>query len=113
MRSNTKREREVWLVENQDDYIAQGLIYQPTPLETDTTESLGKDVYVRHAAAWLAKVMQKEVFVTAAVEKREFKFPKTGASSKRTYIEQVNKQLDFAGVKIVELGTHALVLVRE
>jgi len=102
-------EREAWLLEN-PDATAQGLIYQPTDASVDFP---AKDVRVRHAAAALAKLSGKEVFVQPLVEKREFKPAKraTSRDTREIQVEQLTRQLEKAYVQIVELNPNSLALV--
>ena len=107
-----EKERELWLAEHPHQ-PAQGLIYQPTlrwdlALATLTTE----DLRVRHAAAILAKLSQKEVFVQATVEKRKFEYPDAPATSLPALQQQMIKQLERAYVRVVELGPNALGLTQ-
>lgn len=107
-----EKEREAWLVKN-EDYTAQGLIYQPTPAGADDSGAPAlpiRKIRVRHAAAWLAKAMQKEVFVQAAIEKRDFKFPKPDDDARLSYSERMLRQINYASVKIVELSPRAIAL---
>lgn len=107
-----EKEREAWLVRN-EDYTAQGLIYQPTPAgaaDSGAPPLPEREIRVRHAAAWLAKTMQKEVFVQAAIEKRDFKFPKPDDTARLSYSERMLRQINHASVKIVELSPRAIAL---
>jgi hypothetical protein len=102
-------EREAWLVER-PDYPAQGLIYQPTGASVGFPE---KDIRVRHAAAALAKLSGKEVFVQPSVEKREFEPSKRSTSRDvaEIQIDQLKRQLEKAYVQVVELNLDCLALV--
>jgi hypothetical protein len=75
-----EEDREAWLVRNKN-YIPQGLIYQPTNEQPEDYPK--RDIRVRHAAAALAKITGKEVFVQPAVEKREFEPLRTPAPASR------------------------------
>jgi len=102
-------DREAWLLEH-EDYVTQGLIYQPTG---DYPDFPSKDIRVRHAAAALAKLSGKEVFVQPTVEKREFKPTKrsTSRDTREIQAEQITRQLDKAYVQVVELNPNCLALV--
>lgn len=104
-------EREEWLAKN-EDYRAQGLIYQPTGETPGAYPARG--ARVRHAAAALAKIANKEVFVAPDVEKREFKAPRGGvavADTREAPLSELEKQLEKARVKIIELNARSLALV--
>lgn len=103
-----EEEREAWLEKN-PKYIAQGLIYQPTG---ETPGALpASDVRVRHAAAALAKLTGKEVFVQPAVEKVELKSLQGASSPEMTDVARIKKQLDKVYVRVVELNPQSLAVV--
>ncbi|MBC8009280.1 MAG: hypothetical protein H7067_04195 [Burkholderiales bacterium] len=105
-------EREAWLVKN-SNYVAQGLIYQPTKSTPDAYPE--RDVRVRHAAAALAKLTGKEVFVQPRVEKLTFRAPrKAGAlETPELELEALTQQLETADVGILELNPRSIALVAD
>jgi hypothetical protein len=105
-----EKEREAWLVRNKN-YIPQGLIYQPVKQPPEDYPK--RDTRVRHAAAALARITGKEVFVQPAVEKREFKpLQNSGPlDTPEQQITQIERQLERAYVDVVELSPHCLALI--
>lgn len=109
-----EKEREAWLLAH-PYYSPQGLIYQPTDERVkEAWEISDQDGQVRHAAALLAKLAGKEVFVTAGVEKRDFRFPHLESDdSPETVRDEILRQLGRARVKRVELDANSFALLPE
>lgn len=108
-----EQEREAWLDEH-PYYSPQGLIYQPTAEFSDQLPELSEnDPRIRHAAALLAKLTGKEVFVQASAEKRKFAFhPWRPEATPEEIRAQLEVQLSLSSVMIMELDAHSLALVK-
>lgn len=105
-------EREAWILEN-PAYKALGLIYQPGPAPAaDSPELIEPSKQVRHAAALLARLTGREVFVQPRVEKREYKArPLTG--TREEMLATLKDRLDRSYVELIEVGDHTVLLVQK
>ncbi len=112
MRSETQEERRARIIAAADsNYTPKGIVFQPWGDTADGQSSLIlKGESVRNAAQILAKVTQKEVFVSAKVEKLRFSL--NGVSGTRDEVATALIEA-LAGIDVVavEVGDAALALI--